>query len=217
MEHCWVLLESEISPCTSQQRLGRKAVPDILSSLHCFCLYTIVTCCNHLEKAEHLWEYQAITITEVRWCAGQSWLLDYTLFCQQITSLESTDFSKINQYLYSTMLLPYSNRRQHCPGCILPNQSLEECTLYTQANPLQQIGWPGYSTNGMEDTTRPGEYEKGEHAMPKMTYTCPHEHVCSRCLDHTSALFRSSSWVVDNKAEDKGHWASQRALLTSCY
>ena len=43
---------------------------------------------------------------------------------------------------------------------------LKKYALSTQTNPLQQIGWTGYSTNGMEDRfTRPGENEKERHTI----------------------------------------------------
>ena len=124
------LLESEISVVASQQRSGRREVPDILSWLHCFSLYTAIVCCNYPDKAKQLWAYQALMINEARRSGGRGWLLYDAAFRQQITSLQSTDFSKINQSLYSTTILAYGNRRQCCPNCMLPDHSLEECALF---------------------------------------------------------------------------------------
>ena len=46
--------------------------------------------------------YQALMIAEHRKCGGRGWLLYDSAFRQQIVSLETTDFSRLNQSLYLT-------------------------------------------------------------------------------------------------------------------
>jgi len=66
-------------------------------------------------------------ITEIRRCgdvAGDCMIL-------QLTSVETTDFSKLlNDSLYATTFLAYGTRRQCCPNCLLPDHSAEDCALY---------------------------------------------------------------------------------------
>ena len=71
------LMESEISPYVSQHRSGHREVPNILSWLHCFSLYTAVVCCSHPTKAKQLWAYQLMMINEARRCGGCGWLLHF--------------------------------------------------------------------------------------------------------------------------------------------
>ena len=94
-------MKSKISPYVSQHRPG---CTDILSCLHCFSLYAVVICCSHPTKAKQLWAYQAMMINEARRCRGRGLLLYDAAFHQQISSLEAADFSRINQYLYSTII-----------------------------------------------------------------------------------------------------------------
>ena len=135
------LFESELSSCSSQQRPGCREIPDILSWLYCFSLYAAVICCNYPEKAKQLWAYQAMMINEARQCGGWGWVLYDAAFCQQITSLESADFSRLNQSLYSTTILAYGNRRQCCPTCMLLDHTSEECALYV-GKPTLSAGGP---------------------------------------------------------------------------
>ena len=217
MEAEWrrALMESEISPYVSQHRPGCRKVPDILSWLHRFSLYAAVVCCSHPTKAKQLWAYQAMMINEARRCGGRGWLLYDAAFCQQISSLEAVDFSKINQSLYSTTILAYENRRQCCPNCMLPDYSLEECSLY-MGKPSPAAIWSGFPARGREDRhSRSGESSKKCNRKGACytwndgrctTYPCPYEYVCSKCFgDHKRSTCGSGSKPLKVKVKDKGH------------
>ena len=75
-------------------------------------------------------------ITEIRRCgdvAGDCMIL-------QLTSVETTDFSKLlNDSLYATTFLAYGTRGQCCPNCLLPDHSAENCAPYN-ARPMTESG-----------------------------------------------------------------------------
>ena len=48
------LMESEVSPYVSQHKPGHREVPNMLSWLHCFSLYSAVVCCSHPTRAKQL-------------------------------------------------------------------------------------------------------------------------------------------------------------------
>ena len=50
-------------------------------------------------------------------------------FRQHMSSLESTDFIRINQGLYSTMVLAYRGKGQFCQNCKLSDHNQDECAL----------------------------------------------------------------------------------------
>lgn len=70
-------------------------------------------------------------IAEQRKCGGREWQLYDSAFRQQITSLEGTDISRLNQLLYSTTFLirkagsvllkvPASRRNVHSSQAAVP-------------------------------------------------------------------------------------------------
>ena len=61
-----------------------REILDMLSWLHCFCLYVAVVASKYPEKVKELWAYQATLVGEARRCGGQGWLL--------YDSLLSTDY-----------------------------------------------------------------------------------------------------------------------------
>ena len=93
---------------------SRRDIPDFESWLQCFSSYTAVVCHTHPHKACELWAYQALMISEHRKCCRRGWLLYDSAFCQQIISLKTVDFSRVNQCLYSTTFLAYGGRGQFC-------------------------------------------------------------------------------------------------------
>ena len=93
----------------------RREVPDLMSWLQCFSSYAVVVSSKFPDKARELWAYQATMISEFWRCEGGGWRHYGTAFRQHISSLESSDFSKINQGLYSTMFLAYGGERAVLP------------------------------------------------------------------------------------------------------
>ena len=88
---------------TSQgSRPARREIPDILSWLHCFSLYAAIVGSRYPGKMKDLLAYQALMISEHRRCGGRGWLLYDATVRQQIASLKSADFARLNQSLYLT-------------------------------------------------------------------------------------------------------------------
>ena len=69
-------------------------------------------------------------ISEARRCGGRGWLLYDSAFRQQVVSLESANFGRLNQALYATTFLAYGGRGQFCPSCMLPDHGQDDCALH---------------------------------------------------------------------------------------
>ena len=102
--------EGELSQVLIGQAICRREAPDLISWLQCFSSYAAVVCSKFPDTARELWTYQATMISEFWWCGGGGWRLSATIFCQHISLMESTDFNKINQGLYTTMFLAYGGK-----------------------------------------------------------------------------------------------------------
>ena len=105
-------------------------VPNMLSWLHCFSLYAAIVCEAHPEKVKEMWAYQAMMISEAHRCGGRGWLLYDSVFRQQLVSLESANFGRLNQALYATTFLAYGGRGQFCPSCMLLDHGQDDCALH---------------------------------------------------------------------------------------
>ena len=172
----------------------RREVPDMLSWLNCFSLYAAVITGKYPYKARELGAYQAMMVSEQRRCRGRGWLLYDSGFRQQILSLEETDFSKLNQSLYTTTFLAYGGRGQFCPCCLSSDHLPEDCALHPQrAVPVVCFRESGASAwddwrmkSGEWRRKRPRRgacfaWNDGKCVSPY----CQFEHVCSRCFgDH---------------------------------
>ena len=172
---------------THGQRPSRREMPDFESWLQSFSAYAAVICSRYPHKGKELWAYQATMIAEHRKCGGRGWLLYDTAFRQQITSLEATDFSRINQSLYSTTFLAYRGRGQFCVRCMMSDHEQEDCALHpNRALPLVQLRDLGVGPSRREEHEDPRRraargacfaYNDGRCSSPY----CRFEHVCSRC------------------------------------
>ena len=98
-----------------------------MSWLQCFNSYAAVVCSKYAEKAREMRAYKALMTSEFRQCGGRGWRPHETEFCQQATSLESTDFGRINQGLYTTRFLAHGGKGQFCQSCIMSDHTHEEC------------------------------------------------------------------------------------------
>jgi len=211
LERRRALAESE--GIANVKQSGRREIPDVLSWLHCFSLYAAVLCTRYPDKAKQLWAYQALMITETRRCGGRGWRLYDTTFRQQLTSLETADFAKLNDSLYATTFLAYGTKRQCCPNCLLPDHSAEECALYnprpmaeTGIAPVGSVMRGGYE----EKPVKGGEWRR-KRSRRGACYAwndgkcgaqhCQYDHVCSRCYgDHKRPMC-----PVESKQEGRNH------------
>ena len=214
-------IEAERRRCLSEaegrqghigQTLSRREVPDLMSWLQCFSMYASVICSKYPEKARELWAYQATIISEFRRCGGGGWRLYDSAFRQHISSLESTDFSRINQGLYSTTFLAYGGKGQFCQSCMSSDHTHDECALHPKRSvPVIQIT---ESARGAvkEDSRLPRGQERKRLARGACfawndgrctTPLCRFSHVCSRCLspDHKRPACRAKWGEPDHKRE----------------
>jgi len=61
---------------------------------------------------------------------GHGWTLYDCVFRQQIASLETADFAKVNKRLYSTTFLAYGGKGQFCTRCLMADHAQEDCVLH---------------------------------------------------------------------------------------
>lgn len=101
------------------QRGSRREVPDVMSWVQCY----------RKKKAWELRAYQTTLIGEHRRCGGRGWMLYDSAFRQHISSLESTDFIRINQRLCATTFLAYRGKGQFCKNGMLSDHNQDECVL----------------------------------------------------------------------------------------
>lgn len=188
-------------------RVDRREVPDLLSWLHCFSLYAAIVCKAHPNKVSEMWAYQATLIGEARRCGGRGWLLYDSAFRQQIVSLESTDFGKINQSLYATTFLAYGGRGQFCSSCMLPDHSREDCALHPGRNlPVVRLGdvaerrFRPDQRRGKSGGKRPCfAWNDGRCSLPY----CRFEHICSRCHgNHRRDVCKAREETGDSSREE---------------
>lgn len=197
------------------QSSGRREVPDLMSWLQCFSSYAAVVCSKYPEKAREMWAYQATMISEFRRCGGRGWRLYDSAFRQHATSLETTDFSRINQGLYTTTFLAYGGKGQFCQSCMMSDHNHEECALHpSRTVPVVRIR-ESSSGGAREEVRLPRVPERkrvargacfawndGRCTVPY----CRFGHVCSRCAspDHRRPLCRARAAESDlNKGRDE--------------
>lgn len=73
--------------------------------------------------------YQAMIVREHRRCGGWGWHIYDAAFRQKISSLESADFGKINQALYSTTLA-CGKEGEFFPTCMQSDHQPEDYALH---------------------------------------------------------------------------------------
>ena len=104
----------------------QREVPDVLSWLRCFSIYAAVICSKWPEKKMQLFAYQEMILREAR-RGGKGWLMYDSAFRQQITSLDTFDFSTINQSLYSTTCLQLVKKFKACVFCGMSDHKRMAC------------------------------------------------------------------------------------------
>ncbi len=170
-------------------RTCRREVPDFDSWLQCFSLYAAVVCAKYPQKARELWAYQALMLAEYRKCGGRGWHLYDSAFRQQITNLETVDFSKVNQGLYATTFLAYGGKGQFCGRCMASDHSQEDCALNPRREvpvvQLQEQRSAGSRREEPQGDTRRRRGRRGacyafNDGRCSLPY-CRFEHVCSVC------------------------------------
>ncbi len=125
----------------------RREVPNFLSWIQCFNMYMAVVVSKYPGKTKEMLAYQALIVGESR-RGGRGWRL-----CSLPTarSLDSVNFARINQSLYSTTILAFSGGRQKfCAVCMQSDHTQEECGLQANMN-RQQKTLPSTTTSTVVD------------------------------------------------------------------
>ena len=178
--------ESSASSSTAQASQSRREVPDILSWVQYFGIYTAIVLQAHPEQSQQLLAYQTMLLHEARRCGGAGWQTYDTMFRQQVANTPTADWSKLNSSLYAVNFLANQNgRSKTCQYCLETDHLSGDCALapVTQPSPTQ-----GRGRNRLERGDRRGRSNKicyswndGRCAVPY----CDYRHVCAKCSgDH---------------------------------
>ena len=195
------LSEGETSQGLLLQRSARREVPDLLSWLQCFSSFAAVLSSRYPKKARELWAYQATIISEQRRCGGRGWHLYDAMFRQQISSIESMDFSKLNQGLYATTFLAYGGKGQVCKECLSSDYSHDDCALHpSRSMPVVRVREARQASFPEEPRPRGQDRKRGARGAcfawndgDCTNSYCRYSHVCSRCGngEHKRPMCRS--------------------------
>ena len=121
------------SPSTSSPSVGRprREVPDLLSWVQCFGVYTAVIASKHPDRIQKLLAYQTLIIREARRCGGKGWLSYDSYFRQQMAGeWRGDEWGRLNPYLFSSTFLAFGgSHRPNCSLCLESDHQEEECAL----------------------------------------------------------------------------------------
>ena len=98
-----------------------------------------------------------------------------------MSSIEETDFFKMNQSLYSTTFIAYGGRGQFCSACTMPDHMRDECAL----SKLKEMREPGKRCSGGHQSAAGDEKRgcaiDGMRAGVYASHT-PHLNMCAQCV-----------------------------------
>ena len=111
--------EGGVGPSTGQQSQSRREVPDILSWVQCFGIYTSIVVLLHQEKTQQLLAYQTTLLRKARRCGENGWQTYDTMFRQQVANNPTADWSELNSSLYAVNFLTNQNGKgRTCQQCL---------------------------------------------------------------------------------------------------
>ena len=165
----------------------RREVPDLLSWVQCFGMYTAVVGSKFPERVPKLLAYQTLIIREARRCGGRGWLSYDTYFRQQMVGeWKGEEWGRLNPYLFSSTFLALGGpQRVHCSLCMESDHREEECALARESAPKgppareQMPRWepPRQARGKTLRQTACFTWNQGECTFPY----CKFRHVCVRC------------------------------------
>ena len=99
----WQEMPSSSASGLSRQR---REVPDLLSCVQCFGVYTAVVASRYPERVQKLLAYQILMVREARLCGGKGWLSYDSYFRQQMAGeWRGDEWGRLNPYLFSSTFL----------------------------------------------------------------------------------------------------------------
>ena len=173
------------NPDTPSSVPGRREVPDLFSWVQCFGVYAAVVSSKSPEKVQQLLAYQTMIVREARRCGGRGWLAYDTMFRQQVAVKPESDWSKLNNSLYSVTFMAQQNGRgRTCIHCLETDHSASECALAPSSRQGRQ---PQHQRDYVADERGYRRNERSE----KICYSwndgccavpyCCYRHVCAKC------------------------------------
>ena len=189
------------STSSRQPAKSRREVPDILSWVQCFGIYTSIVVQTRPEKTQQLLAYQTMLLREARRCGGTGWQTYDTIFRQQVANNSTADWSKLNSSLYAVNFLANQNGRgKTCQHCLETDHLSSECALA----PVK-VDWASSRDSARDDAqTSRSRGERGERrgrgnricfswndgrcAIPY----CEYRHICAKCAGEHKAIHYTS-------------------------
>ena len=189
--------EDGASTSSGQLTQSRREVPDILSWVQCFGIYTSIVVQTRPEKTQQLLAYQTMLLREARRCGGTGWQTYDTMFRQQVANNTTADGSKLNSSLYAVNFLANQNRRgKTCQHCLETDHLSSECALA----PVKVDRAPSRDSTRDDAQTSRSREERGERrgrgnrvcfswndgrcAVPY----CEYRHICAKCGGEHKAI-----------------------------
>jgi len=124
-------LQEAGSSSSSSPAHARREVPNLLTWVQCFSIYTAVIASQHPERVQKLLAYQTLIIREARRCGGCGWLSYDSYFRQQVAGeWRGDEWGRLNPYLFSsTFLVLGGSTRPNCSLCLESDHRDEDCAL----------------------------------------------------------------------------------------
>ena len=197
----------------------RREVPDLLSWVQCFGLYTAVVGSQHPDRALKLLAYQTLIVREARRCGGRGWLTYDTVFRQQMAGeWKGDEWGRLNPYLYSSTFLTLGSSRLNCPLCLESDHREEDCAL------AKGKGVGTSRQPGRDPYSREGSGRQPKSKIPRVMACfawnqgecsfqfCRFKHICVRCGgDHKITVCRAGGTQDKRPSRDKDSKASGEA------
>lgn len=123
----------------SQKRSCRE-VPDILSWIQCFGIYTSVIASIFPKKMLHMLPYHTMVVRESRRCSSRGWVAYDTAFRQQVATDHTYDWFQLNSSLYPlTFMAQATGKGKWCSYCLEADHTSDECALSTKPRQERQL------------------------------------------------------------------------------
>lgn len=173
---------------------ARREIPDLLSWIQCFGMYTAVVASRSPERMQPMLAYQTMMVREARRRGGKGWLNYDTMFRQQAAITPFYDWSKLNNSLYSCTFMAQQNGRGHtCTLCLETDHVAADCALAPAIKQTRQSGREytqddrGYCVRGDKSEKICYSWNDGRCTIPY----CRYRHVCAKCAGEHKAIYCS--------------------------
>ena len=117
------------SPASASR--SRREVPDLLSWVQCFGVYTAVVADKYPERVKKLLAYQTLIVREARRCGGKGWLSYDSYFRQQMAGdWKGEEWGRLNPYFISSTFVALGSASwPSCTLCLESDHRDEDCAL----------------------------------------------------------------------------------------